>query len=744
VCSSGRRAAGALSWLALLDEHTRKNERFATQTASWGGLLQFFHNNQDRKPGLLWLWTVRKGSLVATLETEGRGVCFAQHGKPEALGWIKKRAAWFLPSLVAIPTHEKTQHQHHSTLRVHESEITFIIMALCKYRWLNGFEEPIAPEAASSAPFTYGLDARTGQEVFRMDDIAQATPRQLRLLFSGRSQEKEPARKWFTTQLHLYGIPFIKSSNKSELRGTLQTAFDAGKVCLGCLMFPSVFCVVLADTKRCDELAPSVAAVRDRLRQEYDDAFTRLEDKMFAEIKGGHAEEANADPPRFVKKYFLDAQGQPDKEKTKEPLSFASWNNKEELDEVVKSFPGLAILRTWSTVLVGWDNTMEKGIENEFSRLELFFSRRERVHSAQANVDLKLFLQRYLSINIDGAAIVGDPRPSAPVTFLRWELQNRKLPEDIVSKAPGLHLKEFADSIVVIGWDASSIEVEIVHLEVARRREQEEEEARERAEKENEEAKKKERWDRRSKGHRDLLAKQQHQPNPLGPRHLTGSYLVQWQHDRDYNDFNDPYSDSELMKLDVFPPESTHGVKASFCFGLIKGTMLLAMSKRGVELLREEQPKHSSYSEHDSDEDHEGQSGLASTWHNNIKVENTSTTGKRQLGDIADPFGVQTARAKRQKMGAPRTEESHSSRVYFQFACSEVEGYPLVDDRNEHIGHLDFDPTGLAAKGVFYLPSHFAKEAQCISIFKIAEEPDFKKKPTAWYEFDGRFWGSRW
>jgi hypothetical protein len=95
--------------------------------------------------------------------------------------------------------------------------------------------------------------------------------------------------------------------------------------------------------------------VRDRLRKEYDDAFRCLEDQMFAKIKTGHLlTEANADPPRFVAKYFLDAQGRPNKNKTKEPLVLQWWYAHDEFDSVVKAVPGLAIHNTGNgTVLVG-------------------------------------------------------------------------------------------------------------------------------------------------------------------------------------------------------------------------------------------------------------------------------------------------------------------------------------------------------------------------------------------------------
>ncbi|KAL2022211.1 hypothetical protein VTK56DRAFT_5821 [Thermocarpiscus australiensis] len=178
------------------------------------------------------------------------------------------------------------------------------------------------------------------------------------------------------------------------------------------------------------------------------------------------------------------------------------------------------------------------------------------------------------------------------------------------------------------------------------------------------------------------------------------------------------------MKLNIFPPESSHGVKASFFFGAFEGTMLLAMSRRAVELLREEQPKHSSDSEPEQSDD-DGYIGYSFAGYRNKDAKSTSKlTGEKQtLGDVADPWGVQAARAKRQMTDAAKQEEVRANRVYFQFVCNKVEGYPVVDYRNEHVGHLDFDHTGLAAKGVLYLPTYLGNEAQPISIFKVAEKP---------------------
>ncbi|KAK3321911.1 hypothetical protein B0H66DRAFT_531273 [Apodospora peruviana] len=252
-----------------------------------------------------------------------------------------------------------------------------------------------------------------------------------------------------------------------------------------------------------DELAPSVVIVRNRLRREYDEAFKRLEDKQFVEIKGGHSEEANSDPPRFVAKYFLDGRGRPDRNKTKEPLLFQLCNNEKEMFDVVAAVPGLAIRQTWST-----------GIDPELTGEP-----------------------KYLHIDTRGVETgTKKDRPSAPVTLDRYQLE---------SQNRGLHLKEFNDT-GVIGGDSAAVKAEIAHLKEQRQQRQEKAEAEERASEARAEAQKKATWERHRKGYRELVAKQQRRPNHRSMQDLPGSYVVEW-HGKPAEDYdvNDPYHDDD-------------------------------------------------------------------------------------------------------------------------------------------------------------------------------------------------------
>ncbi|KAK4118386.1 hypothetical protein N657DRAFT_373658 [Parathielavia appendiculata] len=127
------------------------------------------------------------------------------------------------------------------------------------------------------------------------------------------------------------------------------------------------------------------------------------------------------------------------------------------------------------------------------------------------------------------------------------------------------------------------------------------------------------------------------------------------------------------MKLNIFPVKSSHGVVASFCFGTIEGTMLVGMSRRDVEMLREEQPKHCPYSDpEDSGED--DRSPGASNTNRDRDVKGRLIGRKRSVGQMADPWGVPAARVKRQKMNSLAQDEDRANRIYFQFAYNDVNG----------------------------------------------------------------------
>ncbi|KAH6838554.1 hypothetical protein B0I37DRAFT_449616 [Chaetomium sp. MPI-CAGE-AT-0009] len=293
---------------------------------------------------------------------------------------------------------------------------------------------------------------------------------------------------------------------------------------------------------------------------------------------------------------------------------------------------------------------MEQGIEAEFSRLEAFFSRKGEIHSTQANVDLKLFMRKYFSLNLDGSEISIGTRPSDPVVPNPSHLQNQELAQEIIANAPGLYIKRLYGT-AVIRWDKDKVDTQVAYLREVASREKEKEEAEEKAREEMRQAEIKARWDRRCKGHYELLAKQQGGPALINLQQLPGSYVIRW-HGENGDCHNDPSHDGGVMKMNIFHPKSPHGVKASFFFGQFEGVMLLAMSREAVALLRDAQPKD--YDEEEEDRE-ERDTSFFQVGHTSevVRVKSSSTGEKRSLGNISDPYGVQAARAKRQRMGPP-------------------------------------------------------------------------------------------
>lgn len=283
-----------------------------------------------------------------------------------------------------------------------------------------------------------------------------------------------------------------------------------------------------------------------------------------------------------------------------------------------------------------------------------------------------------------------------------------------------------------MGWDEKRVDAEVTRLQAENQRAKEEEAAQQLAREAEVVAEQEETWHRLCAPHREYVAGQKQRAGPLTLEGITGSYIVRWEGEGRDNSF--PYDARDVLRLDIFPKKSAHGLKASFEFGIIEGIMLLAKSKDSVERLRDEQPK-------DDDEDEEiGEEEDGTNAGNSIQ--GLARTGqKRQLGSVADPWGVKAAMAKRQKREAVPKQESRSNRFYFQYVCNEAEAYPLVDDDNSHIGHLDFDASRVSGQGSLNLPE-WSDEPQLFSIHKVSNRPADDKQPKReWYEYDGRRWG---
>ncbi|KAM7190690.1 hypothetical protein V8F33_009354 [Rhypophila sp. PSN 637] len=504
-----------------------------------------------------------------------------------------------------------------------------------EFRW----SPDLLPDSIITPPYSYGAknSEYMDEDVFMMDDIAQAMPTDLRNLFSGKSKEKEPLKKWYTTQLHFYGVTSKKTASRSELRPALKSAHDAGK---------------------------------------YDDAVQRVEDEQFANLKGNMAMELHCDPPRFIAKYFLDARGCPDQKKTKKALSLEKWYDPDGTKEL-------------SEYLIGWDHTIKKGIEDEFNRIEATLpsnANKSRRQAEQANISIELFLARNLGLCPDGQSAAGR-RTSEPVVLHPVDLsdENKEIINNLAGRAPGLVMKKH-HNYHIIGWDAVKVNAEIDRFKADDKRSEDETKARKKSQEEEEVAEKKARWEKRSELHRRLVANLERNPSRpvFGLQLLIGKYLVRYEHEGDglYAEFYDHMNGHSEMTLNIFPAGEDcrgHGLVASFDFGNTEGTMLLGISREKVVLLRKgllkDYRKYDRIFDDSDDSDNDG--NLA--WSNNpsfgfgpsqssnftsrgqqLASSSSTTTGsatvagtKRPAPDttsVADPFGVLAARAKRQRM----------------------------------------------------------------------------------------------
>lgn len=485
-------------------------------------------------------------------------------------------------------------------------------------------------------------------------------------------------------------------------------------------------------------------AVKTKLQNEYAAAIEVLKDEFFATIKGGPQLEAHADPCRFVAKYFLTTGllgGIPDRNKPTTPL--AVWikpyndNSRTKLLKAVEAVPGLAIHPTPDWVLVGWDTELDGALQPHLEKLGGLPVTEGGGIIAQATFDFDRFALQHLHIDVAHNYKVVSSPAECPTTAIIFA-DPKSFPhydrlKELATKVPGFHLKEVipeddCPGSTVIGWDAAKVGDECRKQAAIWRLITEKSNAMIKAHIERMVAETKAVWERLMKSHRDFVGHKPPRPGPLTTADLVGSYAVVWE-GQGGRRWASPHCRSQLYEstLDVFPGESPHGVVASFYFGVMRGTMLLATTRQSVELLLEEQPKRHFLYGDEEESDEEGEA--------------VPRTGqKRQLDSVAGPSDVQAATAKRQKLNPETTtQELISNRAYFQFRCIPAAGYSGIDPDKENIGHFDFDDSKVTAKGQLSLPlSHSDDDPpRPFTLYKISDTPR-GLEPMEWYMLDAR------
>ena len=149
--------------------------------------------------------------------------------------------------------------------------------------------------------------------------------------------------------------------------------------------------------------------------------------------------------------------------------------------------------------------------------------------------------------------------------------------------------------------------------------------------------------------------------------------------------------------LDIAKPRNSVGTEAAFHFGVVEGTMLLAMSDDSLEMLRqdEEQDFDEDFDkdfDEDSDEDSDEGRDRDS---DNIRMGLHGNSGSRK-GIAKGALSVSGSSGRR--LGAT----PQANRIYLQWVGRETgEGEIQVDTDNRHTGYCDFEESKLSAKGVF-------------------------------------------
>lgn len=388
-------------------------------------------------------------------------------------------------------------------------------------------------------------------------------------------------------------------------------------------------------------------------------------------------------------------------------------------------------------VLVGWDTELDGALQPHFARLGGLPVTEGGGIIAQATFDFDRFALEHLHIDVAHNYKVISSPAECPTTAIIFD-GPKSFPhydrlKELATKVPSFHLKEFIPEdywpgTTVIGWDAAKVGDEIDKVVKKCLLRMQKATAAIEAYKEQVGAETKAEWERLMRSHRDLVDHKRPRPGPLTTADLVGSYAVVWE-GQEGRRWASPYCRSQLYEstLDVFPGEGPHGVVASFYFGVMRGTMLLATTRQSVELLLEEQPKgHFIYGDQEeSDEESEA----------------VPRTGeKRQLESVADPSGVQAATAKQQKPNPETTtQELISNRAYFQFRCIPAVGYSGIDPDKENIGHFDFDDTKVTAKGQMSLLLRHSNDdpPRPFTLYKTSGTP-WVPTPMEWCMLDAR------
>ncbi|KAL9621916.1 MAG: hypothetical protein Q9160_003737 [Pyrenula sp. 1 TL-2023] len=279
----------------------------------------------------------------------------------------------------------------------------------------------------------------------------------------------------------------------------------------------------------------------------------------------------------------------------------------------------------------------------------------------EANYNIELFLRKYF-VDGDGCPEMTRTRD---VLYLP-SLANQARFCQAAEKVPGLHTQHirFDSNQVVIGWDKDDVSRKAAEIEGDRRKERATQKIRD--------------WERKLQEHYMFVEEAKKSDKiELPACTATGSYMIR------STKFEERFDEVDIMTLDIHNLQPG-AFKASFDFGVLEGTMLLAAHE---DLLYEvmaklERDEESSDDGDDSDEDNgdgdesEDEDGSTNPILDGMKKRKASTQSSL----------IQERAIKKAKERPERT-----LRFHLQWRGVETgEGDIQHDPSNGHSGHLEF------------------------------------------------------
>ncbi|KAK4445105.1 hypothetical protein QBC34DRAFT_429394 [Podospora aff. communis PSN243] len=387
------------------------------------------------------------------------------------------------------------------------------------------------------------------------------------------------SKPWLVAQCVFYDLPFKRPLDADDLRFVLICALQDGRIS--------------------EEVGvpEKMREVEEKMRGEWEARVGAYEEEMRVwkgerlAMEGVDAtEEARCYPEVFVARWFLDGEGRPDREKTKEGLVLGGMGEKEKegLWEAVRKVEGLSLYVTDRRSVVCWGegDGLVRVMDRAFAEIAgMEEARRDGlfVPTMEAHFDVNRLMAKYFLSGVFGQPV--RERTPRPVVLRGWfgGIQERQRLLGAVRQCEGLSVCYFTDEhkqdFAILGWYSEVLEEQKRLENAMRQRLAEREMAKRDAESRP--------W---------VAALQPHfwycQNRVFKPKYkdafmmieLVGSWMVKCPAIE--KQFGVPPG---AMTLDIWndKPRNKHGLVAAVDFGLTKGTMLIAQSDESMRELEE-------------------------------------------------------------------------------------------------------------------------------------------------------------